>query len=150
VLLGNQLIAEIYEKYNENKVYIFKKSLQGPLRVLTFVDLAIYSSFNKKTNKFSMFERLFGNKSITFKDGKKVLQTEQINPKFIPLVKSQKIPIFVTTEPPVDGYPGSIAAYYENYGTVEDNAVQFAPSDIIEKVCNTQLSNILPELFVVL
>jgi hypothetical protein len=39
-----------------------------------------------------MFERLFGNKSITFKDGKKVLQTEQINPKFIPLVKSQKIP----------------------------------------------------------
>jgi hypothetical protein len=92
VLLGNQLIAEIYEKYNENKVDIFKKTLQGPLRVLTFVDLAIYSSFNKKTNKFSMFERLFGNKSITFKDGKKVLQTEQINPKFIPLVKSQKIP----------------------------------------------------------
>jgi hypothetical protein len=92
VLLGNQLIAEIYEKYNENNVYIFKKTLQGPLRVLTFVDLAIYSSFNKKTNKFSMFERLFGNKSITFKDGKKVLQTEQINPKFIPLVKSQKIP----------------------------------------------------------
>jgi hypothetical protein len=92
VLLVHQLIAEIYEKYNENKVYIFKKSLQGPLRVLTFVDLAIYSSFNKKTNKFSMFERLFGNKSITFKDGKKVLQTEQINPKFIPLVKSQKIP----------------------------------------------------------
>jgi hypothetical protein len=83
VLLGNQLIAEIYEKYNENNVYIFKKTLQGPLRVLTFVDLAIYSSFNKKTNKFSMFERLFGNKSITFKDGKKVLQTEQINQKFI-------------------------------------------------------------------
>jgi hypothetical protein len=63
------------------------------------------------------------------------------------MLASSAIPIFVTTEPPVDGYPGSIAAYYENYGTVEDNAVQFV---IIERVCNTQLSNILPELFVVL
>ena len=62
------------------------------------------------------------------------------------MLASSAIPIFVTTEPPVDGYPGSIAAYYENYGTVEDNAVQFV---IIERVCNTQLSNILPELFVV-
>jgi hypothetical protein len=63
------------------------------------------------------------------------------------MLASSAIPIFATTEPPVDGYPGSIAAYYENYGTVEDNAVQFV---IIERVCNTQLSNILPELFVVL
>jgi hypothetical protein len=69
------------------------------------------------------------------------------------MLASSAIPIFVTTEPPVDGYPGSIAAYYENYGTVEDNAVQFAPTDIIERgllFCNTQLSNILPELFIVL
>jgi len=63
------------------------------------------------------------------------------------MLASSAIPIFVTTEPPVDGYPGSIAAYYENYGIVEDNAVQFV---IIERVCNTQLSNILPELSVVL
>lgn len=63
------------------------------------------------------------------------------------MLASSAIPIFVTTEPPVDGYPGSIAAYYENYGIVEDNAVQFV---IIERVCNTQLSNILPELFIVL
>jgi hypothetical protein len=66
------------------------------------------------------------------------------------MLASSVIPIFVTTEPPVAGYPGSIAAYYENYGTVEDNAVQWA---IIERgllFCNTQLSNILPELFIVL
>jgi len=92
VLISEKIIAEIDGKYNENKVYIIRKGLEGKKILLSFIDKVRHSSFNKKTRKFELFERLFKNKSIIFKEGKEVLQTEEIDTKFIASIKKQDKP----------------------------------------------------------
>jgi hypothetical protein len=92
VQLSEKRIAEISTRYNENIVYIIRKSLEGKKILFSFIDKVRHSSFNKKTLKFSMFERSFKNKSIIFKDGKEVIRTEEIDTKFIGTIKKEGKP----------------------------------------------------------
>jgi len=134
VLIREKIIAEIDARYNENKVNIIRKSLGGKKILLSFLDKVRHSSLNKKTRKFELFERSFKNKTIILKEGKEVLQTsdapvdltstlpnplppqtiqpnvpspwwETFSESIYSMLASSAIPIFVTTEPPVDGYP---------------------------------------------